>query len=78
MKKYLEIIESVEDETIDIPQMIRIEVSDKENAIEKAQDYIGLFGGKEYKTQYHEHHHEKKSSCKVENIKLKKTKIDDI
>jgi hypothetical protein len=78
MEKYLEIVEIVEDETINMPQMIRVEVSDKEEAIAKASDYIGVFEGKEYKIQYHEHYHEEGFSCKIEVINLNEPTPEEI
>jgi len=53
MKNYLEIIEllSEEEQFIKQPQIIRIEVIDKNDALEKVVLYESLFQGLNYKKQ---------------------------
>jgi hypothetical protein len=68
MKKYLEIIEIVEDETINQPQMLRIEVESFDEAKQKYLEYKDVFESLTTKAQYHEHDHENNIPCVIKQI----------
>ena len=70
MKQYLEIQEQLTDEEsyIKQPQQIRIEVSSKEEAIEKLLIYEPEFEGLNYIKRYHKCYHEEGQSCEIEEL----------
>ena len=70
MKQYLEIIEQLTDEEnlIKQPQIIRIEVSSKEEAIEKLLIYESIFEGLNYIKRYHICNHEAGQPCEIEEL----------
>ena len=73
MKLYLEIIEQLteEEEFIKQPQIVRIEVSSKEEALtllENFSQFESLFAGKNYITRLHTCRHEEGLGCVVENL----------
>jgi len=70
MKQYLEIIEQLTEEEalIKQAQTIRIEVSSKEDAIDKVSIYEPAFEGLNYTKRYHKCYHEEGKSCQVEEI----------
>ncbi len=69
-KKYLEIIEQLSDEErlTKQDQMVRFEVRDEQEAIEKAVLYEGAFKGLNYKKFYHIHRLSEKEGCVVNEL----------
>lgn len=67
---YLEIIEELTEEEMLIrePLMIRVEVKDKNEAIQKAQELESLFTGKKYRKQFHIHYHQENMPCEIEEL----------
>jgi hypothetical protein len=67
-KNYLEIIEQLTEEEMLIkqPQEVRIEVSSKEDAIEKLDIYEPAFIGLNYVKRYHICKHEEGQPCEIE------------
>lgn len=70
MKQYLEIIEQLteEEELIKQSQIIRVEVSSKEDAISKLSTYESTFEGLNYIKRYHKCYHEESQSCEIEEL----------
>lgn len=70
MKQYLEIIERLaEGETfLKQPQIIRIEVESKQDAINKLPLYEPSFEGLNYIKRYHKCYHEEGQPCEIEEL----------
>jgi len=70
MRSYLEIIEQLTDEEslLKQAQIIRIEVSSKEDAINKLSIYESAFEGLNYIKRYHKCYHEENKSCEIEEL----------
>jgi hypothetical protein len=66
MKKYLEIIEEVDEPEEGQPQMLRVEVSSEKDARDKYEEYKSLFKCK-YKAKIHECNHTKGKNEKCIN-----------
>ena len=66
-KSYFEIIEQLSDEEAltKQPQMVRIEVHDEKEAIEKAVLYEDAFKGLSYKKFFHAHRVSEEEGCIV-------------
>lgn len=65
MKTYLEIIE-LPDTVEKTPQIIRLEVADKDDAISRLSVFEPLFEGVNYVKQVHYCKHEEKEKCVIE------------
>ena len=70
MKQYLEIIEQLGVEEIfeEQPQQIRIEVTSKQDAIDKLSLYEPLFEGRTYIKRLHTCYHVEGLPCEIENL----------
>lgn len=74
MKQYLEIIEQLTEEEMFIkqPQIVRIEVVNKEEAVAKLPDYEPSFIGRTYTKNLHKCYHEEGQSCVLESLEKEK------
>ncbi len=72
MKLYLEIIQLLtEEETLTSqPQMLRLEVVDDTDAMNKFEKYKSLFDGLKYVARIHYCRHDEGKSCSVKIIKM--------
>ena len=71
MKKYMEIVEYIPIEEIGTlePTMVRIEVQNEQEARNIYPEYEGIFEGKQYFVQYHEHKHQEHKPCVLKVLK---------
>ena len=70
MKLYLEIIEDLTEEELltKQPQVIRIEVKDKDEALGKLKMLEPLFANRNYRKQLHYCYHDENKPCSIEEL----------
>lgn len=67
-KMYLELVEILtkDEKLVKSPQIVRLEVSDREEALEKLPEQEVLFVGRNYVKRIHTCFHQEKLPCQVE------------